>query len=72
MGIHPIKEQPNLRDLFASNIAGVILSKTDVLVNTDLVYTRKVDRSNDVLLRTVAFLSYKLADKLLEERVIKD
>jgi hypothetical protein len=72
MVIMPTKEQPSLRDTFATHIAGVLLNKSGIDINTDLFYLRKVDVHTELLLNTVAFLSYRLADKLLEERVRKD
>lgn len=67
-----IKEQPSIRDIFASNIAGVLLAKTGIIIDSEVFYTRKVDHHTNAILGTVAFLSYQLADKLLEERVKKD
>lgn len=72
MGIIPQKENPSLRDIFAANIAGVILCKSEIKIDSDEFWLRKVSHHTDVMLSTISFLSYKLADKLLEERVKRD
>ena len=71
MGTIPTREAASLRDIFASNIAGVILGKSDIKVDSDEFYARKVNLHTKVQLETIAFLSYRLADMLLEERIRK-
>jgi hypothetical protein len=69
MGIS--KEQASIRDLFASNIAGVLIEKAGIKIDWEICYTRELERRDDAILRSVAFLAYKLADKLMDERIRK-
>ena len=61
-----------MRDMFAISIAGAMLSKAELQVDSNSTWTRKMDLHSDVTLRAIAFMAYKLADKMLAERVKKD
>ena len=68
----PTKESPSIRDMFAINIAGVMLSKSDLKIDNDDMWRRKISFHDDVTLRAVAYVAYQLADKMMEERAKKD
>jgi hypothetical protein len=72
MAIIPVKEQPSLRDIFAANIAGMLVGQSSLKVDSDECWLRHLDNQSNRQIRTIAFLSYKLADALIEERVKKD
>lgn len=63
-----VKEQPAMRDMFAMHIAGVMLSKSDFKALEDVIWERKLKFHDEKVLQAIAFLSYALADKMMEER----
>ncbi len=70
MGIQ--REQPSLRDIFAAQIAGELARKSDLQLDSDTYWRREMKFHDEVVLRTIAFISYRLADKLIEERARED
>ena len=66
------KENPTIRDEFAATIAGNLIGKSDIKVENDEFWLRKASRHNLKQLDAIAFLAYKLADKLIAERIRQD
>lgn len=46
--------------------------KSDLQLDSDTYWRREMKFHDEVVLRTIAFISYRLADKLIEERARED
>ena len=62
------REQPGVRDILASNIAGVLIDKSDLKIASNDLTMRKVSIHTKLQIEAIAFLAYKLADAMIVER----
>jgi len=65
------KEQPEIRDILAAQVASTLISKTVLTIDSDKHLTRHLTFHEKNILGSVAFMAYQLADALLDERIKK-